>query len=119
MEDVWYKTGKVITINGTSYPNGQVPEGMHDRPQMATGAALTFGVDKDFFEKWLSENRDTAMVQNNLIYAADKTETVKAKAKEFKAVDSGLGPLVPDNDRRMPKKIVGRQARALAESEAE
>ena len=118
-QKVFYKTGEMHVINGTAYPNGQVPAGMAAKPQMIAGAALTFNVSKDLFDAWMIENAESSVVKNKLIWADEKVDDVKAVAKENKAVDSGLGPLVPDTDRRMPRKIVGRQARALAESEAE
>jgi hypothetical protein len=117
VEDQWTKSGKVVVINGTAYPNGQLPEGMPDRPQMANGSALTFGVDKDFFDAWMEQNKDTSMVKNHLIFAATTTEGVKAKAREFKDIQSGLQALTPDNDRRMPKKLVtGHLAKGEAEA---
>jgi hypothetical protein len=107
-------------INGTAYPNGNtVPENMPPRPQMATGYALTHNVSKDLFDSWLAENKDSAMVKNRLVFAYEKTDSVKDAAKDCKGVDSGLGPLIPDADRRMPKKLVGPQTRSLPEAEPE
>ena len=108
VEEVFSKSGKMAVINGIAYPNGQAPEGFHDKPQMASGAALTFGVDKDLWDAWLEQNKDSAMVRNGLVFAHEKSESVKAKAREHKDLNSGLGPLTPDNDRRMPKKISSR-----------
>lgn len=107
-EDVWVKSGQIVVINGTSYPNGQLPDGMPDRPQMRSGAALTYGVDKDFFDKWLEQNKDSEMVKNGLIFAAEKGEDVSAEARARVKTLSGLEPLNPEGDRRMPKKINGR-----------
>ena len=84
--------------------------------QWFAGFALTYNVDADLFTAWLAENQDSAMVKNRLIFAYDssKTDAVRGTAKEGKDVDSGLGPLVPDVDRRMPKKTaVGSQTTAL------
>jgi hypothetical protein len=119
-EEEYYKSGPIAIINGTSYPNGSsLPEGMPPKPQMATGFALTFGVDADLFSAWLEENKDSAMVKNHLVFAFEKVDAVKGTAKEHKAVDSGLEALRPDdNDRRMPKKLIGaQQSRAAPEAE--
>jgi hypothetical protein len=115
-EQVAYKHGPVVVINGTAFPNGDVPEGF-ERPEMFSGAALTFGVDREFFEKWLEENADMPAVANNMIFAAGDRDHVKGMAKEFKAVDSGLGALKRGKDdqgnetivdHRLPKKVGNR-----------
>ena len=107
-EDLWVKTGQIITINGTSYPNGTPPEGMPPRPMMAFGAALTPGVPKEFFDRWLEQNADQPMVRNGMIFAHLRAADVQAEARERVKDLSGLGPLTPDNDRRMPKKMTNK-----------
>jgi hypothetical protein len=105
-EQVFAKTGPVVVIQGTNYPIGAPPEGVvwPERPTMAGGYALTFGVDADFFEVWLEQNKTTDMVKNKMIFAQEKVDDAKAEAVENKSRDSGFGPLRPDNDKRMPKK---------------
>lgn len=107
-ETIFAKDGPIVTIHGTAYPNGQVPDGMPDRPQMAHGAALTYGVDKDFFDRWLEQNKTSPIVVNRLVFAHEKSDSVKARAREVRDFDSGLGPLNPENDRRMPRKLQSR-----------
>ena len=106
VEQVWNKTGPIVVLQGTNYPIGAPPEGVvwPDRPQMASGCALTFGVDADFFEQWLEQNKNSDYVKNKMIFAQEKIEDAKAEAAENKSRDSGFGPLRPDNDKRMPKK---------------
>jgi hypothetical protein len=106
-EEVFAKDGPIVVIQGTNYPIGAPPEGVvwPDRPQMAAGYALTFGVDADFFEQWLEQNKLTDMVRNKMVFAQEKVEDAKAEAVENKSRDSGFGPLRPDNDKRMPKKV--------------
>jgi len=106
IEDIYSKAGQIVTIAGTAYPNAQPPAGFRDRPTMAFGAALTPGVDKAFFDEWLKQNATTPMVVNHMIFSHERTESVKAEARDHKGALSGLDALTPDNDRRMPKKLV-------------
>src|ERR1700681_1935653 len=105
-EQVFAKTGPIVVIQGNNYPIGAPPEGAvwPDRPQIVGGYALTFGVDADFFEAWLEQNKTPDMVRNKMVFAQEKVEDAKAEAIENKSRDSGFGPLKPDSDKRMPKK---------------
>ena len=107
-EDQYTKSGQIAVIAGTAYPDGQPPEGMPDRPQMASGCALTFGVDKDLFDRWLEENKRSPMVVNKLVFAHATVDGVKGIARDTKNVLSGLEALNPNGDRRMPKKLTGK-----------
>lgn len=118
VEDVFAKSGPIVTIAGTAYPNGQPPEGMPEKPQMVAGCALTFGVDKAFFDKWLEDNADQPMVKNRMIFAHERLDHVKGIAQETKLNLSGLNALTPDNDRRMPKKITNRPKAPNRDDEA-
>lgn len=118
-EDEYYKTGPSHVIEGTSYPAGTPPPNMPPRPQMESGYALTFNVDKSLWDAWLAENADSPMIKNRLVFAFEKLDSVRGKAREGKdSVDSGLGPLTPDSgDRRMPKKVIGQpQGRVYPEA---
>jgi hypothetical protein len=117
-EDEYYKTGPSHIIEGTAYPAGSPPPNMPPAPRMESGFALTFGVDKSLWDAWLAENADSPMVKNKLIFAFEKLDSVKGMAKDYKNLDSGLGPLQPDNnDRRMPKKVIGQpQGRVYPEA---
>ena len=126
VERVYYKTGEIVVINGTSHPRGAPPEGVTwpDPPQTVAGAALTFGVPKAFFDEWMKQNAKTDMVKNGLIFAAAKRDTVVGQAREKKDGLSGFEALRPDAtgkdaDRRMPKKVINRLPnRGTAEAEA-
>ena len=123
-EPVSYKVGPVAIIAGNNYPIGAPPEGTvwPDRPQMANGFAMTFGVDRDLWEAWLEQNAENSFVKNGLIFAQPKVDDAKAQACDNRDRDSGLGPLKPDTDRRMPKKLrpnpMERQTAAAAELQA-
>jgi hypothetical protein len=117
-ETVWKdneaaKVGPIVRINGTAYPRGQPPEGFRDRPTMIGGYALTFGVDRAWWEKWADQNKDAPFVANGLVFAVKDRADVMARAKgELQGVTSGLDPVVPPKDGqttdpRMPRPIKG------------
>jgi hypothetical protein len=90
--------GSPVKINGPRVPFNQAPA-----HTVLGGYAFTPGVDSAFFERWLKDNADHPAVVNNLIFASDKAGTVEGKAKEFKALKTGLEPLHPAGDPRLPK----------------
>lgn len=92
--------GSPVQIAGYSHEFMQAP-----RSALASGGyALTHGVDADFWEEWLNQNRDADYVRNGLIFAQEKTADVRAQAKEHRDVADNQGPLVPDTDRRIPQR---------------
>jgi hypothetical protein len=70
---------------------------------MAHGYALTYGVDKELFDRWLEDNKDSAYVRNKLVFAFEGASDVEACAKEHRDVRSNMEPLNGSDDPRMPK----------------
>ena len=70
--------GVEVTINGV---NSSLIVG---------GFGLTEGVDAAFFDAWMSANKHTAIVKNELIFAQSKTSEAQAEAKDKAANKSGL-----------------------------
>lgn len=112
-ETVFHKTGPVVVINGTAFPNADVPEGM-ERPQMIGGYALTPGVDREWWEQWIEQNKEAPFVKNNLVFAHETNDAIRGEAREHAKVDSMLGPIKHGKDKdgnptvtdtRMPKKM--------------
>lgn len=97
------RTGSIVRVRGTAYPRGTPPEGFPERPQIIHGAALTPGIDKDFWDEWLDQNRLNPVVVNGLIFAHEASDSLAAMAAEHKDVTSGLDPINPKGDSRMPK----------------
>ncbi|MBB3743903.1 hypothetical protein FHX10_003402 [Rhizobium sp. BK591] len=64
-------------------------------PPAARGSsyALTYGVDKDFFELWLKQNHDLDAVVNHLVFAHD--QDTAGMAEEYRNTRSGLEPVDP------------------------
>lgn len=67
---------------------------------VAGGFGLTEGVDKEFFDKWMAENKALDFVQRGLIWAYKNTEGARKKAIEEAEKRHGLEPLNPDGDPR-------------------
>jgi hypothetical protein len=67
-----------------------------EAPLVVGGYGMT-EVPADFWERWISENRNYAPVVAGLIFAASKRMNVRAEAKEKAKVRSGQEPLSPPN----------------------
>jgi hypothetical protein len=92
--------GARVVIAGTATPFGSAP-----KAEVVGGYALTRNVDADFFAKWMEQNKDSALVRNKLIFAHAKTDTARGAAAEMAETRSGLEPLMPDTDPRIPKNV--------------
>lgn len=99
------RVGPTVFVRGTAYPVGTIPKGYPSRPIMVGGYALTPNVDADFFDEWIRQNKDTDMVRNRMIFAYARRDDVVGEARENKDRQSGLEPLNPENDPRMPRPI--------------
>jgi hypothetical protein len=80
-----------FVINGFSHPQNRAAA-----HPIIEGFALTPGVPKELWEKWLDQNRRSDMVKNGLIFAQPRSESAEAMAKERKATRSGLERLDPN-----------------------
>lgn len=89
-----------ITINGNAIPALRDP--MKEYPALTpNGYALTHGVDAELWASWLNANKNSPVVVNKCIFAVEKDAVGEARrAGEAK---SGLEPLTPDRDPRMPR----------------
>lgn len=92
--------GETLTILGVAAPFGKSP-----KAQIVGGYALTPGVDADFFKAWMDQNKDSAVVRNKLVMHHEKPDMVAKKAEELAAIRSGLEPLTPDSDPRIPRGV--------------
>lgn len=97
------RSGPVVQLRGTAYPRGTPPKGFPAPPEIIGGAALTRGVDKDWFDEWLKQNRLNPIVINKMIFAAETDDAVRSQAAELAEFLSGLDPIDPKKDSRMPK----------------
>ena len=102
----WRKNGHAVTINGTVRPFGASYS-----PTSQEGVGLTFGVDADFFAKWLSQKKDYPPVAAGMIYAAATVEDAVDHAKEISCLKSGFEPIDP---RDVPEEFRGDITQAAA-----
>lgn len=96
------RIGGTYTINGCAYKHGMT------EPQpfvLAGGYALTNNIPADFWNEWLSQNRDSDLVRNKIVMAHEKHESAFSMAKDHAAVWSGLEPITPNTDKRIPRNI--------------
>jgi hypothetical protein len=64
------------------------------------GYAITHGVPKDLWDKWLADNKDSAMVKNGVIFAHEKSSYGDGLATEQKGIRTGMEPLSQGKDSR-------------------
>lgn len=92
--------GERIRLNGTAHPFGAIPD-----YRIVAGYALTEGVDKEFFDKWMEQNKLSSLVKNELIFAYESAADTAAQASDGANVRSGLEPLAQSGDPRAPRRI--------------
>lgn len=90
--------GAPIKVHGPAVPFGLVPKFL-----IVGGYALTTGVSKDFWDKWLHQNRNHDSVVNRCIFAMPTMDAAQGQADDLTDVQSGLQPIVPDKDKRVPR----------------
>ena len=95
-----------FVVMGTSFPQNGAPRG-----RMEFGYALTMGCPKELWERWLSDNKDTPMVLNGLIFAHDSERSTVSEAREKEALRSGFERLDPN---KLPKGIEKAKLAATA-----
>ena len=93
------QVGEYVVINGPRrLPNGDDPLALAN-----AGYVLTYGVDEAFMTEWMRANKDHPAVEKGLIKVHAKANEVKAIVKDFADQPTGLEPLSPDGDKRVPK----------------
>lgn len=101
------RIGPVVQLRGTAYPRGTAPEGFPERPEIVGGATLNRGIDRDFMEKWLKQNALNPIVKNQMIFVAGSDDAARGLAMDLKDHKSGLDPINPKSDPRLPKPSRG------------
>lgn len=91
--------GPTYTLNGPAHAIDKAPTCL-----IVGGYALTPGIPREFWEEWMRQNKDSPMVQNRVIFAYESRDHVEGQAREQAEVRSGLEPIVPDSDPRLPKR---------------
>jgi hypothetical protein len=95
-----------VRLNGYTVPRGR------DRVTQVLGGnigyALTPGVDREFFEEWLRQNKSMPAVVKGLIFASDSMDTLTKRSKEHAKTKNGLEPIDPKNPPRVGRLKVER-----------
>ncbi len=92
------KEGESIVVHGPVHPFGIFPE-----YQVLCGFALTPGIDKRFWEKWVEQNSDSQALQSGLITAWPSVSDAQSYAREHEKMKSGFEPIDPENP---PKGLI-------------
>lgn len=87
------RVGKRYIVRGNRFPFGQMPD--FRITDTDNGYGLTPHIPKDFWDKWLEQNKDADYVRNKLIFAHERQANVLAEAEENKKRKSGLEPIDP------------------------
>lgn len=97
-----------VMISGKQRPRGEIPEN-YRLPEMINGCAITRNVPAELWEKW----RDEVLkgpgigdaIRNGVISVYVDDASLRDGAKDHKDVLSGLEPINPTQDHRVPKPI--------------
>ena len=85
-----------------------------------TGYALTPGIPRDFWERWLHDNQRNPLVTGKHIFAANSENRAVGQSKEFREFKSGFQGLNQSGDYRVPsgklvRKFDRQDNRAVSE----
>lgn len=84
-------------LNGAAVNLAEIGEGNLPDYRIVQGYALTTGIPKDFWERWLHDNRDAAIVKNKIVMAYGSESGAVDMAREHAGVKTGMEPLDPEN----------------------
>ena len=93
--------GGVFRETGRIHVAGPLrPFSRGQRVPVVGGYAVTHGVPKDLWEAWLSENKETALVRNKIIFAHENENYGNGEAHAHRDAKTGMEPLSTDKDPR-------------------
>jgi len=81
---------ETFTAYGYAHPQNAAPHCL-----ILDGYAITPGCPKAFWEVWLSQNKNSAMVKNGVIFAQNNEASVRDRAKDGKDIKSGMERVDP------------------------
>lgn len=87
------RVGQRYIINGNRFPYGKMPD--FAITDAYNGYGLTPNIPKEFWDKWLEQNKDADYVKNKLIFAHERQIDAIAEANENRKRRSGLEPIDP------------------------
>ena len=87
----YFPVGEPFRLNGAAHGQNEGP-----RCRVVGGFALTDGVPKELWDKWLEQNKTLPAVVNRMLFAYPSTSHAVAAAKEVKTLKTGLERLNPN-----------------------
>jgi hypothetical protein len=93
-EKRWVPVGEIVEIRG--YKGLYFDDASHPRYPVIGGYALTPGVNRQFWDQWLEQNKDNPIVKSKLIFAHHEKSSVDSFCRDNKDVLCGLEPIHPD-----------------------
>jgi len=122
--DEFLPTGEQYVVNGNTAPYAKpLLDANGDAIMLEQSFALTPDIPKAFWELWLEQNKDSAVVKNGLIFASSKPLETRAMAKAHRDNRHGLEPIdvhANANDPRNPpraSKLRAGQISAIAKAD--
>lgn len=104
-EELSRYAGKAIVINGPA-PNRDHKRMMDgDAVPTSGGYALTFGVDKDLWDKWREQMKEWPPLVAGQVFAHEREDTVKGQARAGQSGPSGFEPFNPS---KPPDEFAGK-----------
>lgn len=101
-----FQVGGDVVLRGSALDPAELRAGRMPTFPFGGGYSLTPGVPREFWERWLEQNRDSPIVQNNLVFAHSDVNSTLDAAREREAVESGYEGIDPEN----PSKRTGIRA---------
>lgn len=97
--------GETIRLNGCRAPWGE-----NVGHEIKHNAGLTFNVPKAFWDKWCEDNEGSPLLENGVLTVERDRKSLVDILKDERERKSGLEPLIPDTDPRIPKNRNGKPA---------
>ena len=79
-----------FTIEGNSFAQNKGPH-----QQLVGGYAITHGIPKDFWDEWVSQQGESDIVKNEMIFAHEQANSTTSNATDLQNLKSGMERLDP------------------------
>lgn len=101
-----FQVGEDVVLRGCALEQDSLRAGRMPGYPHVGGYALTSGVSREFWEKWLEQNKDLPAVKNHLVFADENLNNATDMAREREEVQSGYEGIDPAD----PSKRTGIRA---------
>ena len=86
--------GLILDMTEPGKPSAKFVVRGNNSARLIGGFGITEGVPRDFWNAWLSRNKEMVFVKKGLIFAYGKSADVEAKATEKAAMPHGFEPML-------------------------